>query len=287
MVRRRTIWDIASSGGISCAVVSWLVTWPAETPPCPLVTDRAFAVLEEKGMKSALQDSTLWGPAGIADLFGNALTDSTTLAAEDEFTGRIALRLLQRLRPSLLAACFRDVDAAQHLYWDHFEPHLYRRGGDEFSRRIPEAYARFDRIAGELIHVAGPDAIVLVVSDHGHGPWFTWFGRGTPGGHTNSPDGIFIAAGPGIRQGRLEPAPSCLDIAPTLLSILGMPIAQDLDGRVIHEVFDEGSGGGTHQIASYENVKSMKDETQRSVEVLSSSADAEILRSLKTLGYIR
>jgi len=124
---------------------------------------------------------------------------------------------------------------------------------------------------------------VIVVSDHGHGPWFTWLGRGTPGGHTNSPDGIFFAAGPGIRPGAVT-SPECTDIAPTILHRFGLPAARDLEGRVLTEIFEDGATApALPPIASYES----RDRTQRTGEVLSSSADTEILEKLKTLGYIR
>ncbi|HMP72829.1 MAG TPA: alkaline phosphatase family protein [Kiritimatiellia bacterium] len=55
---------------------------------------------------------------------------------------------------------------------------------------------------------------------------------------THRPEGIFVASGPGFRKGaRLEDL-SILDIAPTLLYSLGLPIPEDLEGRLIEEAFD-------------------------------------------------
>jgi arylsulfatase A-like enzyme len=237
----------------------------------------------------------LWQPQELNALVREAVADSASLSTEDAFMGDIALRLLQRERPTFFAATFRDVDAAQHLHWNEYEPRFYRRkrapeGEPNFA--IPDAYARFDRIAGQLIAAAGPEAIVIVVSDHGHGPWFTWLGRGTPGGHTNSPDGIFFAAGPGIRHGRVT-SMNCLDVAPTVLHLLGLPAAQDLDGRVLTEIFEAGSAfeSDLPRIASYEGEASPRESgaagEAHSGEVLSSTVDAGILEKLETLGYIR
>jgi predicted AlkP superfamily phosphohydrolase/phosphomutase len=59
-------------------------------------------------------------------------------------------------------------------------------------------------------------------------------------GH-HRPDGILILAGAGARAGmRLEEA-SILDLAPTILHAMGVPVPDELDGRVLQEAFDDAS----------------------------------------------
>jgi predicted AlkP superfamily phosphohydrolase/phosphomutase len=54
---------------------------------------------------------------------------------------------------------------------------------------------------------------------------------------THRPEGIFIGHGPSLRQGvRLE-ARSILDVAPTVLYSLGLPIPADFEGEVVKEGF--------------------------------------------------
>lgn len=54
-------------------------------------------------------------------------------------------------------------------------------------------------------------------------------------------EGLFIASGPGIRQGRLEEGKfSIEDVTSTILYLLGAPIPNSYDGCVIREVFEEG-----------------------------------------------
>ncbi len=53
------------------------------------------------------------------------------------------------------------------------------------------------------------------------------------------PDGVLIAAGPGIRRGHRFDHASVLDITPTLLALLGLPVGKDMEGRVLHEIFEE------------------------------------------------
>jgi arylsulfatase A-like enzyme len=47
------------------------------------------------------------------------------------------------------------------------------------------------------------------------------------------PDGLFIAYGKGIAAGRQLGACTNLDIAPTLMSLLGVPIPKAMSGRVL------------------------------------------------------
>jgi predicted AlkP superfamily phosphohydrolase/phosphomutase len=61
--------------------------------------------------------------------------------------------------------------------------------------------------------------------------------RPEPRGH-HRPDGVFIASGPGIRRSAAVDELSLVDVAPLLLHRLGLPIPDDLDGRLPLEVFE-------------------------------------------------
>jgi predicted AlkP superfamily phosphohydrolase/phosphomutase len=50
------------------------------------------------------------------------------------------------------------------------------------------------------------------------------------------PEGIFIAAGPDIASGARPDQVSVMDVMPTALHLLGLPVPQDVDGRVLAEV---------------------------------------------------
>ena len=63
--------------------------------------------------------------------------------------------------------------------------------------------------------------------------------HGNSGGHRM--EGIFIAYGPNIRTGKEIDGVQIIDIAPTVLHLLGLPVPGDMDGRVVMEIFREGS----------------------------------------------
>jgi len=52
-------------------------------------------------------------------------------------------------------------------------------------------------------------------------------------------EGIFMMWGPGIRRTKLGRRLDIWDVMPTVLRIMGVPVPEDVDGRVIDEVFQE------------------------------------------------
>jgi tetratricopeptide (TPR) repeat protein len=50
--------------------------------------------------------------------------------------------------------------------------------------------------------------------------------------------GVLAMAGPGIKEGEVVYGANLLDIAPTALALLGLPVGADMDGRVLVEAID-------------------------------------------------
>ncbi len=55
---------------------------------------------------------------------------------------------------------------------------------------------------------------------------------------THRMNGIFIGAGPAFRPGA-RPSPSILDLTPTILHLAGVPVPDDMDGRVLEDALTE------------------------------------------------
>ncbi len=95
------------------------------------------------------------------------------------------------------------------------------------------------------------------------------------------PEGVFIAAGPEIRHTGLDRI-SCMDVTPTALHLLGLPVPDDTDGRVLTEILTgtaarpvTRSAAGETPVASEADLPAMTDEEQREVE-----------KRLHDLGYL-
>ncbi len=101
--------------------------------------------------------------------------------------------------------------------------------------------------------------------------------RGDSGCHRA--EGILIAHGPAFKQGFTIPPANILDLAPTLLHLLGQPVPQIMDGQVLSHLFaqprpvtfQEDEGG-------YANGTAEKS--------LSDSEAAQVEERLRSLGYL-
>jgi predicted AlkP superfamily phosphohydrolase/phosphomutase len=98
------------------------------------------------------------------------------------------------------------------------------------------------------------------------------------GNHT--PDGVLIAAGPGINAHHPTNA-SLMDIAPTLLHILDLPVPPTMDGQVCHELFTSNSDISQRAIrwdtAVYETTPSAD---------FTPEEQAQVEKQLRDLGYL-
>jgi predicted AlkP superfamily phosphohydrolase/phosphomutase len=57
------------------------------------------------------------------------------------------------------------------------------------------------------------------------------------GTHDMAPDGFLIAYGASVARGRSQTRASVVDVTPTLLYFLGLPVGRDMDGHVRTDLF--------------------------------------------------
>ena len=83
---------------------------------------------------------------------------------------------LDKTRRGACICVFDITDRVQHMFWRHMEPDhpAAPKGEPPDSGVIETLYQRMDALVGRVLERAGPDALVLVVSDHG----FKSFRRG-------------------------------------------------------------------------------------------------------------
>jgi tetratricopeptide (TPR) repeat protein len=91
----------------------------------------------------------------------------------------------------------------------------------------------------QLVEVAGPDTTVIIVSGHGVRTQAIPPGGFPPGDQDSwkSPYGIFLACGPKFAPDALLHGAGILDVVPTVLTWFGLPIGDDMEGRVLLESF--------------------------------------------------
>ena len=96
-------------------------------------------------------------------------------------------------------------------------------------------------------------------------------------GGTHRPEGVVMLSGAGVRRGRLDHDVELVDLAPTLLAVAGVPVPEDMEGRVLVEAF----------IEPLEVTYASPAARMESVEGgLSAAEEDEVTERLRALGYL-
>jgi predicted AlkP superfamily phosphohydrolase/phosphomutase/tetratricopeptide (TPR) repeat protein len=141
------------------------------------------------------------------------------------------------------------LDAIDHFCHGFMRYHpprqswIAERDFELYHNVISMAYQLHDRMLGALVEKAGEDVTVILMSDHGFHPDHL-----RPASIPNIPAGpaiehrdfgVFAMSGPGIKKNDVPYSASVLDVAPTILSLYGLPVGEDMDGKVLSQVFVE------------------------------------------------
>jgi predicted AlkP superfamily phosphohydrolase/phosphomutase len=102
--------------------------------------------------------------------------------------------------------------------------------------------------------------------------------RSISGSHT--PEGILVAAGGPFRRGTEIDVPSLADVLPTAIHLVGAPLPDDLDGRVLEEALDP-AWVAAHPVRSAAREGGAGDRV-----TLSSDDEDEMRKFLQGLGYV-
>lgn len=242
---------------------------PADVGPDTILPIVPFNRTEVSEMMAADRPVIFHGPSVVR--YGYS-TDASNAA--------FAKHLLETVpQPDLFATVFILTDVAGHVFWHQYEPDsVPGAGGDtHLARAIPNIYHQVDAWTGELLDRLDPDTTVIVVSDHGMGP-----GSGPPHPGVNpagdhEPEGIIVVAGPGLPVGADLGVHSQLDFAPTVLRLMGLPVAQDMPGRAIEPLVP----GDARTLASYGDGRSDVPSD------LPSPGAEDYEARLRSLGYIQ
>ena len=95
-------------------------------------------------------------------------------------------------------------------------------------------------------------------------------------------EGVLVAAGPPFRPGATPEQASLLDIAPTILHLLGVPVPDDMDGRVLSEILDPAFAAAAAQAEPVAVAVAEAPIASGYTE----EEDAEIQQRLADLGYL-
>lgn len=292
-IKAKMAWQIMGGAGMTVLASGWPSSRPAHRVPGVIVSDRVARSPMEFGCAADAQfPEAVYPPAleprvrswaeqplpepepGLKRLgtFTRRQTEELSMTRipglglssqlvylkfahlQDRFNYRAVTELARETKPAFTAVYFAGLDMGSHLFWaDRFpeefpERHLGKDGPR--AEVLNRYYEYIDRWIGGIRTALGPGVTFLVVSDHGFGPihdnpWISSW---------HAEDGVIIASGPGVKKGRNISPASLTDILPTLLYLAGLPVAADMDGRVLTEMLppEQLRRAPVRAIASYE-----------------------------------
>jgi hypothetical protein len=250
--RALPLWAILGSYGISSGIVRWPLTYPAQPVDGFLVTDRFHQLIgsmSEFGGHAVHPSELL--PI-VRDAFGGepptGANPADMAARRDELYAR-AWRELEVRRPVRLSAIrFQAIDAVSHMYLRYAQPQDFADVPEADRQRyggiLDRYYADVDAQIATVVDHLEPGDLLLVVSGFGMqpvGPVEHAVNRvlrdpDVSGTHAAAPDGFLLAYGSNVQPGRRQRG-SIVDVTPTILYYMGLPVGRDMDGYARADLF--------------------------------------------------
>jgi hypothetical protein len=279
----RPLWEVLSALDVRAGIVRWPLSFPVSpiqgflisdrfhlTTSSPLRTDHARAAWPRAAADAtgAVFDASLftpWPEVLPAALPADAPAGGVTPVRWDRIYAEAGRALDEADPVRVWAVRYQGLDTVAHTFLRYAEPHLF---GDvtpsdlaQFGAVLDRYYAFIDGEIGREIARLGPGDLLLVVSGFGMEPMRLpkrALARllGEPdisGTHERAPDGFLMAYGSHVAPATL-PRGSIVDLAPTALYFLGLPIARDMDGYARTDLFTKAftSARPVTYIRSYE-----------------------------------
>src|SRR5262249_52043581 len=162
---------------------------------------------------------------------------------------RIALALARTRPPRVTLTRYQSLDAIGHYFLRYAMPSEFGDVTDDERRRLgtvlERQYAVIHEAIGRAMASLCADDLRIVLSGFGMEP--LGFGKrvierviGDPdvsGTHESARDGFLLAYGASVARGRQQARASVVDVTPTILYFLGLPIGRDMDGYARTDVF--------------------------------------------------
>ncbi len=277
--KTKAIWNILNQQGLRSIVIGWWPSHPAEPIDGVMVSDHYHRASQPLDKGWPLIRNVVHPPEladTLADLrmhpdllVPEMVEPFVPLAREidqdkDKRFGGLLRTLCECVSMHSAATWLLDNPLPDGKPWDFFSVYydaidhfchgfmkyhpprqawVSERDFELYGNVVNMAYQFHDQMLGTLLQKAGDDVTVILMSDHGFHPDHL-----RP---TSIPDipagpaiehrdfGILAISGPGIRRDELLHGPSVLDIAPTILTIYGLPVGEDMDGKVLTQAFEK------------------------------------------------
>jgi tetratricopeptide (TPR) repeat protein len=270
----KAVWNILTQNGLTAHVIGWPGAHPVEPIRGINVTDRHSVARLELG-KPWPQPERSFHPPEVGTTLATLRVHPQELdhdflaffvpelknidvakfpalsylsrALAATVTNHAAATWALEHRPwDLAAVCYSGIEQLSHAFLHCAAPRQPSVSAADFElyhHVVPACYEFHDRMLGRLLELAGDDATVILLSDHGCKTGATRPRRlgGAPedieAWHRRS--GLCVVSGPCLKRGLPLNDASILDMTPTLLTLFGLPVGADMDGRPLLELIDD------------------------------------------------
>ena len=318
--RVKALWNILSQSGMRSNVVGWWPSHPVEPIQGAMVSNffhPATAPIFEPWVAPPgtvhppeLEDVLASYRVHPAELTANHLlpflpqladvdqdNDARVLSvakilADAATVHAVSTYLMAETEWDLTAVYFDAIDHFSHGFMRYRPPQMANVSDDDhrlYQNVVDAAYQYHDMMLERQLAIAGPDCTVILISDHGfHSDHLRpeVVPRHVPAGAAaeHRSFGIVCMAGPGIRVDERINGAGLLNIAPTVLALLGLPIGEDMWSPPLVQAFKEPLAFET--IPSWENVEGDSGRLDADATAIDPWSQQEAMRQLVALGYI-
>lgn len=260
----RPLWTILGDHGLASGIVGWPLTHPAHaergyivsnyfdeaaSSPLRLADPQAADPTTAVDIAREVFDAWLARPwHDVLPSFAAAELQPNEFdrARWDRAYSDTAAQLNREFAPRLTAVRYEGLDVFGHWYLRDAQPERFGevRGRDRRRSVLDRYYTFIDEEIGRAVDALVAGDLLLVVAGFGMEPetltkrvlapvfgWPRWSGT-----HESAPDGFLMAYGTHVAPGP-HPAGSIVDLAPTVLYYMGLPVGRDMDGFARTDVF--------------------------------------------------
>ncbi|MBL8308099.1 MAG: alkaline phosphatase family protein [Rubrivivax sp.] len=316
----KALWNILAHEGRRCHAVGWFASHPAEPINGACVSQLFHVAPASATPEQWPPQAHAVNPASLAEDLAELryhpaevsgamllpfVPQAAALDQRDPEVRRLLDTLARRLAECIsvhaittalmeeqpwdfCTAYYDMIDRTGHDFMVYHPPRMAQVRGDlfdAFQGVMNAVYEFHDQMLGRLVELAGPEAHVMIVSDHG---FLSGAARpATPVGPAqwHRQYGMFLLAGPGVKADAALPGATLLDIAPTVLTLFGLPVGRDMEGRVLVNAFE--APPEIMRIDSWDEVPDAAYEAHRRETADDDpEAAAASMRQLVELGYI-
>ena len=314
----KALWNILSQNNIKSNVVAWWPSNPVEPINGAMVSNFFQKNSSEKKADWKLQKNSVY-PERLENILAEYRVHPTDITpshvlpfapnapkvdqTKDKRLGIIAKNLaecatvhasatwLMENEPwDFTAVYFDAIDHFCHSFMKFHPPQIPGVPDDlyEIYKDVINSTYRFhDMMLERYIQLAGEDTTIIILSDHGfhsdHLRPKRLPSEPAAPAFEHRQFGIFCMSGPHIQKDERIYGATLLDITPTILTLFGLPVGRDMDGKVLVQAFEDKIT--PQYIDSWENVNG--DSGTHPAELQEDPmASQEAMRQLIELGYI-